>query len=42
MGRCEVFEGVVKQLRQANKLTAAQATQLTSASQSIRAAIGCP
>ena len=41
-GSLKVFEGIVKQLRQANKLTAAQATQLTSASQSIRAAIGCP
>jgi hypothetical protein len=37
-----VFEATVTQLRQANKLTAAQATQLTTASQSIRALLGCP
>lgn len=37
-----VFERVVSELRRANKLTAAQATQLTTASQSIRALLGCP
>jgi hypothetical protein len=37
-----VFEGVVKKLRQANKLTAAQAAQLTTASQGIRTVLGCP
>ncbi len=37
----KVFEGVVKQLRQANKLTASQATQLMTGSQSIRASLGC-
>jgi len=41
-GSLRVFEGIVKQLRQANKLTAAQATQLTTVSQSIRVALGCP
>jgi hypothetical protein len=41
-GSLRVFERVVSELRRANKLTAAQATQLTTASQGIRAAIGCP
>jgi hypothetical protein len=41
-GSLRVFEGVVTKLRRANKLTAVQATQLTSASQSIRTALGCP
>jgi hypothetical protein len=36
-----LFEGVTEQLRRANKLTAAQATLLTSASRGIRTAIGC-
>ena len=40
-GSLRVFEGVVEPLRRANKLTAAQATQLTTASQSIRTVIGC-
>jgi YVTN family beta-propeller protein/cysteine-rich repeat protein len=37
-----VFEGLVAQLRKTNKLTAAQATQLTTESQSIRTALRCP
>ena len=37
-----VFEGVVATVRKANKLTAAHATQLTTAAQGIRAALGCP
>ena len=41
-GSLRVFERIVRELRQANKLTAAQATQLTTASQSIRATLGCP
>jgi hypothetical protein len=41
-GSLRVFERIVRELRQANKLTAAHATQLTSASQGIRALLGCP
>ncbi len=41
-GSLRVFEGVVGQLRRTNQLTATQATQLTSAAQSIRTTLGCP
>jgi hypothetical protein len=41
-GSLRVFERIVRELRQANKLTAAQATHLTTASQGIRALLGCP
>jgi hypothetical protein len=37
----QVFEEIVTRLRKANMLTAAQAAQLTTASQGIRTAIGC-
>lgn len=36
------FERIVSKLRHANKLTEAQATQLTHASQDLQALSGCP